>query len=494
MKQPKKMTHLPAEQTESGRSMVEMLGVLAIMGILSIGGIAGYTYAMNKLRANNTITYVNMLAIAGSQQAALGRDELTLGEFPAKTTDGYDADIYRLTDEPRYFDIDIAGVPRAVCTNILALTTHWRGLDSVWVNDNQTTCEQDENLMSFIFSETLGSDENGGSRCTQDSECSGCQTCVRGFCTDTDAACSGNTPYCVNGTCQGCHAGEFQDTKGKCYPCSGDTIIGSVDPSECDKCKGQRFSTLSYQRCVPCTYPGSLYLNKNDIDKARCNSCAKRYWMRYGSSEITCNYCDGMITSENDEQVCQGHCPAGQVWSGNKCVSCDSTDAILFGVSRESCRTICAGVRFPEITFAQCTRCDAPLARQSTQADCAACPNNYWRNDFCYYCNGTVIHENNAQICQGHCPAGQVWNGSKCVACDSSDTVFYTVYGPDCARQCKGVRFSRSEYSACFRCDKADDQITNDKESCLACGNRTWKNGTCSFCAGTVSADGTTCE
>ena len=29
--------------TESGRSMVEMLGVLAIIGVLSIGGIAGYT-------------------------------------------------------------------------------------------------------------------------------------------------------------------------------------------------------------------------------------------------------------------------------------------------------------------------------------------------------------------------------------------------------------------------------------------------------------------
>ncbi len=27
---------------ENGRSMVEMLGVLAVMGVLSIGGVAGY--------------------------------------------------------------------------------------------------------------------------------------------------------------------------------------------------------------------------------------------------------------------------------------------------------------------------------------------------------------------------------------------------------------------------------------------------------------------
>lgn len=36
-----------------GRSMVEMLGVLAIVGVLSIGGIAGYVTASHTLRTNN---------------------------------------------------------------------------------------------------------------------------------------------------------------------------------------------------------------------------------------------------------------------------------------------------------------------------------------------------------------------------------------------------------------------------------------------------------
>ena len=37
-------THVSAEKqnpSESGRSMVEMLGVLAVVGVLSVGGIAG---------------------------------------------------------------------------------------------------------------------------------------------------------------------------------------------------------------------------------------------------------------------------------------------------------------------------------------------------------------------------------------------------------------------------------------------------------------------
>ena len=35
-----------------GRSMVEMLGVLAIIGVLSVGAIAGYSKAMHKHKLN----------------------------------------------------------------------------------------------------------------------------------------------------------------------------------------------------------------------------------------------------------------------------------------------------------------------------------------------------------------------------------------------------------------------------------------------------------
>ena len=44
--------------TQSGRSMIEMLGVLAIVGVLSVGGIAGYSKAMTKFKINKTIDQV----------------------------------------------------------------------------------------------------------------------------------------------------------------------------------------------------------------------------------------------------------------------------------------------------------------------------------------------------------------------------------------------------------------------------------------------------
>ena len=46
---------------ETGRSMLEMLGVLAIVGVLSIGGIAGYSKAMEQFKVNKIIQDYNSL-------------------------------------------------------------------------------------------------------------------------------------------------------------------------------------------------------------------------------------------------------------------------------------------------------------------------------------------------------------------------------------------------------------------------------------------------
>ena len=51
------------KKLESGRSMVEILGVLAIIGVLSIGGIAGYSQSMRKHRANQIVDTASKFAV-----------------------------------------------------------------------------------------------------------------------------------------------------------------------------------------------------------------------------------------------------------------------------------------------------------------------------------------------------------------------------------------------------------------------------------------------
>lgn len=47
--------------SEDGRSMVEMLGVIAIIGVLTVGGIAGYSKAMEKWRVNKTANQISYI-------------------------------------------------------------------------------------------------------------------------------------------------------------------------------------------------------------------------------------------------------------------------------------------------------------------------------------------------------------------------------------------------------------------------------------------------
>ena len=71
--------------TQSGRSMVEMLGVLAIIGVLSVGAIAGYSKAMMKYKLNRQAEGFNSLLNSAIQlQPDLDRTVKAGGRFNAE--------------------------------------------------------------------------------------------------------------------------------------------------------------------------------------------------------------------------------------------------------------------------------------------------------------------------------------------------------------------------------------------------------------------------
>ena len=62
LRQRKTALDAPLYAVSYGRSMIEMLGVLAIIAVLSVGGIAGYSKAMNMWRINKaTEEYTNII-------------------------------------------------------------------------------------------------------------------------------------------------------------------------------------------------------------------------------------------------------------------------------------------------------------------------------------------------------------------------------------------------------------------------------------------------
>ncbi|MBQ2810949.1 MAG: hypothetical protein IJF12_02145 [Alphaproteobacteria bacterium] len=95
---------------ENGRSMVEMLGVLAIIGVLSVGGIAGYSKAMNKFKINKTTDQVSMLIAnirtmfsaqgdyAGLTNGAAIKFGIVPDDMYTASTDGAYADTYTINN------------------------------------------------------------------------------------------------------------------------------------------------------------------------------------------------------------------------------------------------------------------------------------------------------------------------------------------------------------------------------------------------------------
>ncbi len=94
---------------ESGRSMVEMLGTLAIIGVLSIGGIAGYSYGMDKYRANTIINDVMLRHVDIIAQNMRGGTP-NLSEWPTMTVGKYTIGLEEGTT-----GIQISDLPESIC-------------------------------------------------------------------------------------------------------------------------------------------------------------------------------------------------------------------------------------------------------------------------------------------------------------------------------------------------------------------------------------------
>jgi Tfp pilus assembly protein PilE len=80
------------KKSQSGRSMVEMLGVLAIIGVLSVGGIAGYSLSMRRHRANqvvDTISKYSLIVYGNCQQQVLDEKIDTIYDCSGENVTSY---------------------------------------------------------------------------------------------------------------------------------------------------------------------------------------------------------------------------------------------------------------------------------------------------------------------------------------------------------------------------------------------------------------------
>ena len=284
--------------SESGRSLTEMLGVLAIMGILTIGGIAGFNYAMNKQRANATVNYVNQLAVLGTGQMLAGGTPKLL-DYPDHTPSGYPAKITTDTNAPNAFYVEIDEVPTPVCNEIISRLDGWKMVNDIGFFNGVGACA-DQEKVGMWFEITANATKG-----KTDYHCATNQDCKTRF---------GNNYTCGRkGTCElTCQSG-YTKTASGCCP-NKRVFNGGCCPKDLEdgKCCGRINIALTPEMVwTPriCCPAGTFMIYDRTTKTAECISCdtpdAKKM-VQSGDYTVYCQVCpnrsiNGFICAPKDE-------------------------------------------------------------------------------------------------------------------------------------------------------------------------------------------------
>ncbi|MBR5130595.1 MAG: hypothetical protein IKV03_05165 [Alphaproteobacteria bacterium] len=148
---------------ENGRSMVEMLGTLAIIGVLSVGGIVGFNTAMDKYRVNNiwdflhkTTALTHSIALTHPLSAENVQDvinELNSSYLATAVMCSYG------------YAVEMSGLPKGVCKLIASQANEDFYVEEaeLYLGSDCTPgpidCNSDDNnAISFIFDMTTNTD------------------------------------------------------------------------------------------------------------------------------------------------------------------------------------------------------------------------------------------------------------------------------------------------------------------------------------------------
>ncbi len=297
-------------QSQSGRSMIEMLGVLAIIAILSIGGIVGYKLAMNYYQADQVANEINLMRNDLKVKYALGNEELILGDpyddtpenehYSGHLSTQYDrypvdydcirkdkAEFYNCRETDAYY-IKVGNVSKGVCKPLTTLVSAMDGLMYMEINkevykEDDLCDENNEFYIQFDAEEVNGNYDSGRPEdwCAKDEDCEEPQVCDKesNMCVE----CTENA-HCTSNICRKNHT---------CGECTSDSDCVNPHPI-CD---------TESATCVGCAVDDEC----PDMNKPNCDT----------ASGACCD--DPLMTWNGSECVC----PEGQEWkeSAHGCVS-----------------------------------------------------------------------------------------------------------------------------------------------------------------------------
>ena len=346
--------NISGKKLNYGRSMIEMLGILALIGMLSVVSVYVFQKAMTKNRTNQLL---EDMRLAGMVVLDGLMDKLTVNEIPIKgqfeQQTPYTFTAALEEDNLNTFAVVADGVPFDVCVSIKDKKPNWA--EAITVNGVEETCHESENnFVSFFFNDELIDIIHD--YCQNDSDCGECGKC--------------NNRRCSYG---------FKNRSGKCYRCDDATAqIADVDQDECGHCKDRMWSTYNGGRCVKCiNQTNSSWIG--NVPKEECMKCPHQSFTERGATGI-CTYCSGNV------DPITGKCDT---------FNCNHEDKRVYGMSKDVCNA--CDNWFYEAATNSCIKCMTTYSywHQVDSEHCLKCPHQSWEGTSgqpgtCRYCAGTV--------------------------------------------------------------------------------------------------------
>ena len=327
-----------------------MLGVLAIVGILSLVGIAGFQKAMVTHRTNQLVEDMRLagLIVLDEWLDRLTLEEMSLeGKFDQQTP--YDFTVALENENADTFVIMADGVAYNICEEVIKKEPQWA--EEIIANGEENACHEGGNLIGFFFNDAMGKLSDF---CTKDSDCGECGKC--------------NNRRCSYG---------FKNRSGQCQSCDDPTGIWLVDEEECHKCKN-RIYIAHNGRCDNCNVSdrssyGSLVIS--NISEEECNRCSDRMFSSYYAGTNATRCIAPMEPRDNFWlDIPEGECekfPNQYSVNGN-CLYCEGTfntstgvcsttncehnswSSDIFGLDENTCTQLCGGTFLSYYGVARC--------------------------------------------------------------------------------------------------------------------------------------------
>ncbi len=277
---------------QSGRSMVEMLGTLAIIGVLSVTALTGYKIAMTKNRTNNILYDVNlaMNEIATREYGTLADVEADVSTLGVKTE--FDISYARLGNtESEGFYIVVDGITPEVCETLRSNKTAFMAKIQPYNGEDPANSCEDANAVyiTFPYPPIEGGEVAEPAPCDSDEYFNGsCLPCPPNATCDGTAnvICSDTSKYlnAARGSCESCPSGATcdgtnvicSDTSkylnpawGSCRSCPSDATCNGYTGICSDTSK--YFNALWEESCQPCP-------DYAICDGTKDASCDKGWW------------------------------------------------------------------------------------------------------------------------------------------------------------------------------------------------------------------------